>query len=508
MVRRRRVTTTRALPSDPVRIPRQIRNAGLDGDPEWVSKSDLTRYARCEYSAWLLETGQISFEETVDEFQLQLIHGGVEFQDGVEAAAIERDVTPEQLPAVLNEPVVLLNTPDFRNEPWKIHGRPDGIDAAEGALIPIEVKSHKDVQPIDVVELAFYWMLLQPYRTVDPGPPRGWLCLRRDGTPHWVEVPIPLHRFREVYRLLDVVRRARQLGVQPRICACQVCSHVRRDDVYRAAIGSRDLTLIWGIGRHYAHALEAEGIPTWDVLLVTDSEKIHAALKAHKYSRGIDEINRWKHHAHAWSTGEPFVFGSSPFESDRYIAIDLEYQLDGFIWLVGICVVRGGDRESFSLWADDTRMERRNLRQLAAIVADNPELPVVTWSGECADVPRLRDAAKCLRLGRVLEPFIERHVDLYQRAVHNIRLPIPTMGLKEIGEYLGIPRTSTVSGGMQAQMMFDGYRFSRDDDDRTRIRETLTAYNRDDVDGLISVADRFRELSHPPDDAVPQRVSA
>jgi hypothetical protein len=39
--------------------------------------------------------------------------------------------------------------PMFENKRLHIYGRPDGIDAANGALIPLEIKSHKDVKPTD-----------------------------------------------------------------------------------------------------------------------------------------------------------------------------------------------------------------------------------------------------------------------------------------------------------------------------------------------------------------------
>jgi hypothetical protein len=36
----------------------------------------MTRYARCPYAFWLLDTGRIDVADTIDELQLRLLLGG------------------------------------------------------------------------------------------------------------------------------------------------------------------------------------------------------------------------------------------------------------------------------------------------------------------------------------------------------------------------------------------------------------------------------------------------
>jgi predicted RecB family nuclease len=207
--------------------------------------------------------------------------------------------------------------------------------------------------------------------------------------------------------------------------------------------------------------------------------------------------------------GEPVYFGTTPFVDDSFIAVDLEYQGDGTIPVAGTCVVRGDDRDYSILWADDARSERKALRNLAKVVEANPSLLVVTWSGDTADVPMLRKAAKRLRLGHVMEPMVARHVDLKRYAVHNIRLPIPTFGIKDLGDYWAIPRISTIRGGMDAQMLFAAYLRSGDGDYRAMLREQLIDYNRDDIDALVAVAGEIRELTTTgPSDGLPHALTA
>lgn len=462
----------------------------------WVSKTDLIRYVRCPYSFWLLDKGEIAFEDTIDEFTFQLLDEGAEFQRLVEAEAIRIQVTPEEVRSLLSEEITLFGLPPFENKALKLYGQPDGLEAAGGALLPIEIKSHRDVQRTDELELAFYWLLLEPYRRVAVSEPRGYLILRRDGVAERVEVPIRPHRFEEVRRFVQEVRDARRRGVRPRMCGCIVCSQLRREEVLRVTWRRRDLSLIFGIGRVYAPALEALGVPDWDALLECDPPTIVTGLREQGYFVSAAEVGRWKRHAESLSTKAVVYFGDRPCLPDEsFIALDLEYDISGFIWLVGACVVDGERREYHALWANGKRDEARNLRELSALLAGNQALPIVTWAGEGADVPRIRETAGRLGLSELTDAIQSRHRDLYQYATKSLRLPIPSLSLKDVAEYYGIPKISNVGSGLEAEMMYRRYRRTPDEDSRAALREQLIDYNRDDLESLIGVVDRMRELS-------------
>ena len=174
----------------------------------WVSKTDLTRYLRCPYAFYLLDRGLVAFEDTVNEQQVRLIQEGVAFQTSVEARVAPLPIKPADLPRVLaEESIRLFNVPMFKNDSLEIYGKPDAIDTAQGALFPVEIKSHKDVQRSDELELAFYWMVLEPHRTKTVSP-RGYLLLRRNGIDEQVVVEIQPHRFDQVHGLLQEIRDA------------------------------------------------------------------------------------------------------------------------------------------------------------------------------------------------------------------------------------------------------------------------------------------------------------
>jgi predicted RecB family nuclease len=451
----------------------------------WVSKTDMTRYVRCPYAFWLLDGGLISFSEMVDEFQGRLLAGGRDFETVVNEAAMPVVIEPGKLGRLLRRDVRLLGTPEFANRKLRLRGRPDGIDAASGAVVPIEIKSHKSVQRLDELELAFYWLLLEPYRTVRNGTPRGLLVLRRDGQPHLIEVPISQHRLDEVMRLVAEIRTARRRGVRPRVCGCHVCSVTRRQEVRDAVQANRDLTMIFGIGPGYAGMLEAAGIATWEDLLGRKQDELAGIARG----AGIAQTARWRLHARSYQSAAPLVSATTFPIGESFIALDLEY--GPHIWLAGACVISGDTREYVALWADEAAEEQRNLQTLSSMVCAHPSLPVITWAGHCADIPELRKAAdRSPTAGPAIQEVLKRHADLYLFARDHVRLPIPGLGLREVAAYFGIPRISEVTGGFQAQMMYREYQHSGD----FALRDRLTDYNRDDLDALVGVALELNRL--------------
>ncbi|MGH3442404.1 MAG: TM0106 family RecB-like putative nuclease, partial [Nitriliruptorales bacterium] len=403
------------------------------------------------------------------------------------------EVEPEDWKILRSTDIRVLGTPMFENRDLRIFGTPDGIDAAGGALIPIEIKSHKDVQRTDELELAFYWLLLQPQRRRRV-PPRGLLILRRDDGAEEVEVPLREHRFDEVRRLLREIREARRRGVEPRICGCNVCSKVRRDEVTAAARSRADLTLIRGIGWAYAPALEQLGIRTWRDLMHCDPVQIIGGMRERGYSISNWHIDGWKHHAASYATGAPVVFGAGGPLPEAFIALDLEYIPEGLLWLIGLSVQKPGRCEHRFMWADRPRDVKANLAELATVLRAHESLPVLTWSGDSADVPVLRSAAERYKMPEVMAPIEGRHLDLYDYVGRNLRLPIPRFGLKDVGAYFGVPRISNVSDGLEALYLYEQYARAKGRR-KALLREQLIAYNRDDLDTLVEVAGRIRDLS-------------
>jgi predicted RecB family nuclease len=119
------------------------------------------------------------------------------------------------------------------------------------------------------------------------------------------------------------------------------------------------------------------------------------------------------------------------------------------VWLIGGSVVDDDAREPFSLWAEPGE-EGPALRQLAAILERHPGFPIVTWNGDCADVPHLRHATTRAGGSFPIKDVVQRHVDAFQYVARSLRLPVHGFGLKEMADYFGISRVSTIRGGLEA----------------------------------------------------------
>jgi hypothetical protein len=295
---------------------------------KWVCKTDIASYYRFPYAFWLLDSGQITWAESLNEFQRGLITAGNEYHQLVERSVTPIAVPPEDLARLLKADVTILGTPVFEDKRRKPRGTRDGIDASGGALYPVEIKSHRAVLHLDRLELAFCWLLLEPRRTRH-AQPKGIMILRQDSRSVRVDVLITPALLAELRRLITAVRDARKHGVRPRICGCQVCSRLRCNEVIAWVTERKDLTMIWGIGPVFAAALEAADYTTGDSPIDCDPARVAAELRdAGVKNCGTGSVEAWQLHALALPSGRPeFRPGARWPAPPPYVALDLEYDL-------------------------------------------------------------------------------------------------------------------------------------------------------------------------------------
>jgi predicted RecB family nuclease len=458
--------------------------------PSWVSKSDVTSYLRCPYAFYQIDSGALSPTEAIDALGKRLIEEGVAFEPSITAEA--RPLPPEvDLAAAFLTEGRIYGLPLLRNNELSLRGVPDAVDAHAGGFVPVEIKSHREVRRTDELELAFYWRLLEPYRTTAAGPPRGRLILRKDGSPVEVEVRLTVERSAELDTVIDQVREARLHGVRPRICGCTVCSGPLRDRIAKHTWAGRDLTLIWGIARKIAVHLEELGISDFDALDNHDPSHVAASLCERRVSVSAQTVSGWSEHARSYREGRAVMFGPPPPVGESFISLDLEY---GFgVWLTGVLVCDGDYREHSYFWADKPSEEREALLALEAVCATYPEIPVVTWAGNGADLPQLKYAATRHGLDHVYSEVDRRHIDLFRHAVRTMRIPHQELSLKAVADYFGIPKISNIANGLEAGFLYMQYRSSKVRADRDRRRAELITYNRDDLEATAAMVKIMRD---------------
>jgi len=293
--------------------------------------------------------------------------------------------------------------------------------------------------------------------------------------------------------VIDQVRDARKHGVRPRICGCTACSGPLRDEIAKQTRARRDLTLIWGIARKTAVHLEDLGVGTFDELAAHDPFELASRLRERKVFVCGETVKRWSEHARSYRDGRAVIFGPPLEVGDAFIALDLEYDTIGAsgtsVWLVGAMACLGDYREHDYFWVDNGVEEQEALLALELVCATYPDIPVVTWAGTGADLSRLGDAAARHGIQHIFEEIERRHVDLFQHAARTMRIPHPKLSLKAVGDYFGIPRVSSITGGLEAGFLYMRYRSSKEPAERERLQADLVAYNRDDLEATAAMVD-------------------
>ena len=464
----------------------------------WVSKSKMVMYYRCPYAFFLVDTGRVKWEEAHTDFQRSLVEKTVAFQEEVKASALPvvsalPVPAPTALPALEGDITIIGDLPTFKNNGLRILGRPNGIELAKGALYPIEVQFHKDVQHVDKLRLAFCWMLLQPKRKRDVEP-EGRLVLCRNWEQVEVSVPLVPDLFTEVHDLLADVRRARKEGVELRICGCSICGDLNKGANVKSVLRRRHLSAIWGIDRTFEKGLRSLGCDTWDSLLGLDPEGVvaHFRQQPKRLYVSARQVESWQLHARCLNEGTPMLAEHpEPFPRlDHYIVLDLEYDNDHTILLVGAAEVGNGLTQYHFWWAVSPDQEEVALQELHKLLNKNPKVPVVTWSGKSADIPVLEKRAKVCAVPEVLGALDERHVDMFQWAQSSFRMPVPGLDLKSISEAFGFEKVSQIRSGIQALGLYQTYVRTED----PQLRDRLLEYNKDDLDAVVVAVDGFRRL--------------
>lgn len=465
-------------------VPEGEQDELVTWEPDWVSDTDLIAYLRCPYAWWHMDRELVGSEEILSPLDRKQAASDHALLGKVEKLALP--AAEKELAELFTEDIKLVGIPTLENRERQIFGAPDGVDTAGGALAPIAIRAHKHVRRGDKLELAFQWMLLEPYRTREPQERRGILVLRRNHAPVPIEIELSDSYFEQVEALLEKIRSARETGVKARLCGCNVCSGPLQDRVSQQTHDGKDLTLLFEVGRGRASAFESVGIHDYKDIYLCDPQKTSEALREMGTHISPVQLEQMQFHARSYEEGRAILFGPPPKVSDSFIAVDLEYNsFRPHLWLIGIYLVDGDRFEFVPLWADSRRAERRNMEYVGEVLHEDLDRPVLTWAGSSADLPELKKTAARLGLDDVLPRIDERHIDLFAYARKILRLPIPELGLGEVAEFFGVPKTSQVGGGLEAQMLYDSYRSSRNPLEKSGIKYELISYNRDDLEALV-----------------------
>lgn len=254
--------------------------------------------------------------------------------------------------------------------------------------------------------------------------------------------------------------------------------------------------MIYGVRASRARALASLGISTLEHIRDCDPESVARDLRVHRHFVSESMVRSWKHHATSYFSEDPILFGETPLDFSSFIVVDFEYisAEPGWIYLIGLSFVTENKTEVLQWWGNDPVEIRANLRRLGDQIERHPSLPVVTWAGETAEILELKKAVVKYGLDTLLQ-FLERHLDIFRYAERNVRLPIPILDLKKVAAFFGVPRRSTINGGMEAEALYRRFKSSRSRSTKHGIKQSLLEYNRDDLRAVSEVACQIKKLS-------------
>ncbi|MFC1903233.1 TM0106 family RecB-like putative nuclease [Chloroflexota bacterium] len=460
----------------------------------WVSKMDITQFLRCKYRVFVMHNRNLVLDELRNPVIIQsLLNKGRQFEGNLISQMSFEPVA--SLESVLEKDVIFRSSELIQNQELGIRGIVDLIRTGKGELYPIEIKYHKDITRMDRLELAFYWKLLEPLRMGKPSS-KGYVLL---STGELVEVILTSEDFIELDNLIVEVRKVKEDRAEPVLGSeCKLC-RLYQVECLPQAREKGSLTLIHGIASTRQEELYSLGLRDIQALATVNTSELHQAWhQLTRYAPSIEEIHRMQIHAKALKEQKPIYFGVVPPFGDELLILDLEYDNFLCIWLIGILISSKGDIRYYQLFADEMAEEKEILNSFTELLNEYTTHQVVTWDGLRADIPQLNAAWRRYDLSKdKLDELEHRHFDLYNFFLRNCRFPLGSFGLKEIDEYLGFRRKLGGMDGLEAQMLYHQYLniTNHSSQERSRIKQLLLDYNREDLEALLFVLNRLRVLA-------------
>ena len=479
-------------------LERTVRNVGVGEWPEgpyqtWVSKTDVVQYERCPYKVFLSHTQGIPYSEFVTpSARAALLDPGTQFEKGVVEnipIADAEDLDSARVAEVLIRPLELI-----RNHDLGLEGIPDLVATENGALVPVEIKSHKRVLWSDKLDLAFYWRLLEPLRIGSPEP-KGYLLL---STGEKIEVLLKRRDFNQLEKAISAIRIIREEGTELAIVReCKLCT--LKEEHAESVHAKGGLSQILDIGWKRQEWLKSLGLVNVGDFARADIVDLCSRWQSDdQYAPGLDLLRQMQAHATAFLTEEPQYIGDGTFPFvDHAVLLDLEYVSGQYIFLIGAMVLNNGVSEKSCQWfAERLTDERQTLESLIDLVRALPNHWILTWSGLSADLPQLKSAWARHGLDEgVLSELYRRHIDLFQVAYSDVRLPIEGLGLSNVASYFGYKRKHSSLSGFDMPSLYGRFLKEQDEIEKQSIRNQILTHNLDDLKALSLVWDHLQKLA-------------
>ena len=367
-------------------------------EKQWITKSDLLNFLECPFAFKKAKEEGFDFNELfISPFALELMKKGIEHEENIRESfsweKIKFDITNEK--CVMQD--VIVSGPPIVNEKLGIIGNPDLIKTAKGKLIPIEIKLHSIENETDPYEIAFYWLLLEPYRKKGKIP-EGYYILRQhfplaeDISELFTPSSVDSTHIQEVLESLKEMRNLKDY--KPiRNSSCRDCALFKKTclDILKR---NRCVSLLTA-GQKTIEKLKEINFNVEKMAKLTP-EEIYEQIRFYGI-KGIGEktIVKFHNRAKAFIANKPIIFGSGKLpDTEQLIFVDTEfYQKNSIFRIVGyerLFVISVGIYDKGRI---ETNIFYRNdcTKKFVKIMENFPNVPIITWSGTSADLSILKD---------------------------------------------------------------------------------------------------------------------
>jgi predicted RecB family nuclease len=263
---------------------------------------------------------------------------------------------------------------------------------------------------------------------------------------------------------------------------CSLCEF--RGQCREQAIKTDDLSLLG----HMTEKKIAHYAQTGTLTVTQLSYTYHA--RRHKTVRPKQNPRSLPLHALAIRQKRILVIGKPTFpKTGVRIFFDAEGDFDRkFTYLLGLLIVKDGQEEMISLWADDPSQQKRLFEQSVDVLKQYDGYTLFHYGQYEAEI--LRKMRAVVRPKKVVDAAIAASVNVLAPLHSDVYFPTYSNGLKEIGGYLGFSWTDPNASGLQSLAWRKRWEMTGGGE----FKQKLLVYNAEDCRALKRVTEALETI--------------
>jgi predicted RecB family nuclease len=325
--------------------------------------------------------------------------------------------------------------------------------------------------------LALHGLALAPVQGMRPTV--GLIARGPEGKLGKVRLDAKLYRQAEI--VLGEVKRLQEGGEPPRLALnrhCHVCEFRQR--CRTQAIQADDISLLEGVGEKELQRYNRKGLFALTQLSCTfRPRKRGKRVKrtGHDHYVALQALAIREKKVHVYGTPE---LPQKPVQ----VFVDAEGSEDGgFVYLLGVLVIEGGNETRHSFWADDSDQEGDIIDAFLDVLAGFEDFSLFHYgSYERKLLKRMKNIVK--RKGLV-DRALANSVNVLSVIHAAVYFPVFSNGLKEVGKQLGCTWADENASGLQSLV----WRARWDQTREPCWKDKLLVYNGDDIAALKKVTE-------------------